>query len=258
MKSHFPNVEFLKHFFSGIVLTALFGLASASAAPINFVKNGDFSLSTGTGQIGYNTTVTDWTTGGYNFLFGEGTADTTGALSWFGSNPLYLWGANNGGAHALAESANGGSFIGADGAYGVTPIRQLIEGLTVGATYEVGFEWAAAQQFGFSGETTQHWRVNLGSDAATWQATGIYQNANHASSGWMNHTMRFTASSVSEWLSFMAVGTPVGEPPFSLLDGVKMTQVSSPQADVPEPGSLAIFLAGMGLAALFARRHRRA
>jgi hypothetical protein len=258
MNSHVASIALLKKFCSGVAFTALFGLASASAAPINLVKNGDFSISSGTGQIGYNTTVADWSTGGYNFLFGEGTADTTGALTWFGSNPLMLWGANNGGAHALAASANGGNFIGADGDYAVAPISQLIDGLIAGQTYEVSFEWAAAQQYGFSGETTEYWRVNLGSDASTWQATGIYQNANHASSGWMNHTMQFTASSASEWLTFMAVGTPEGEPPFSLLDGVTMTQVPNQLAQVPEPGSVAMFLAGLGLVALVARRRRRA
>lgn len=259
MTGHFANFASLKKLCAGLALTALCALAGAgaSAAPINLVKNGDFELAGGNGQLGYNTSVADWSSsGGYNFLFAQGTADTSGAVSWFGA-PLTLWGANNGGAHALAVSGDGGNFIGADGNYGVAPIRQLIDGLTVGQTYEVSFEWAAAQQFGFSGATTEYWRVNLGNDdAATWQATSIYQNANHGSSGWMNASMLFTASSVSEWLTFMAVGTPEGEPPFSLLDGVSMTAVER-TGEVPEPASLAMFIAGLGLIALFMRRRNR-
>jgi hypothetical protein len=48
-------------------------------------------------------------------------------------------------------------------------------------------------------------------------------------------------------LSFLAVGTPAGLPPFSLLDGVTMT------AAVPEPATWGMLAAGLGLVA-FARR----
>jgi hypothetical protein len=55
--------------------------------------------------------------------------------------------------------------------------------------------------------------------------------------GWRYTTLIFTATSTSEVLSFLAVGTPSGEPPFSLLDGVSMV--------VPEPGSLTLMLGSM-------------
>lgn len=253
MMNSLGKFAFLKTFCSALACAGMLACSGAMAAPIgiDLVKNGGFSLASGNGQIDYNTTIVNWSSGGYNFLFAEGTADTTGAVSWFGG-PLTLWGANNGGAHALASSSNGGNFIGADGDYGVAPIRQLIDGLLVGHQYEVSFEWAAAQQWGFSGETTEHWRVNLGDDAATWQATGIYSNANHASSGWMNHSMVFTATSTSEWLSFLAAGTPEGEPPFSLLDGVSMRELA--RTEVPEPASIALLAAGLGLLVLRRRR----
>ena len=257
MNRHLRNIASLKNRCSSVVLASLFALccANVAAAPVglNLVKNGDFSQTAGVGQIGFNTTVADWSTGGYNFLFAQGTADTTGAMSWF-KGPLMLWGANNGGANALASSSDGGNFIANDGAYGTSEFRQLIDGLIVGQTYELNFEWAAAQQYGFTGATTEHWRVNLGSDASTWQATSIYSNASHASSSWMNASMIFTASNVSQWLSFMAAGTPEGEPPFSLLDGVSLTALPSNEAAVPEPASLALLFAGLGLIALLLRR----
>ncbi|HWT29205.1 MAG TPA: PEP-CTERM sorting domain-containing protein, partial [Methylophilaceae bacterium] len=92
------------------------------------------------------------------------------------------------------------------------------------------------------------WRVNLGNDPSTWQATGIYTNASHSSSNWMQFSMVFTATSTSEMLSFLAAGTPSGEPPFSLLDGVSMYEV-------PEPASWLLML--LAMATIMAMRRRR-
>lgn len=252
MMFRFSNLSFTQKISTALSMATLLALTStcAIATPVNLVKNGDFEQTQGFGEIGLNATVTDWTSTGFNFIFAPGTADTTGAPGFYGS--LQLWGANNGGANALATSSNGGNFVandGAFGAYGAPIIQQTINGLKVGATYEVNFEWAAAQQFGFDGPTTEWWRVNLGSNASTTQATGIYSNASHGSSDWMHETMRFTATSTSELLSFLAVGTPEGKPPFSLLDGVTMTEV-------PEPSSWLMLFTGLGLIAALARRRR--
>jgi hypothetical protein len=249
MKHHLTIVSYAQKLCLAVAASGLlaFSCTGAQAAPVNLVKNGGFEQTTGTGQIGYNTTVDHWTSSnGYNFVFGPGEADTTGATSWFGA-PMTLWGSNNGGANPLASSANGGNFIAADGDYGQAAIQQLIEGLIIGASYVVNFEWAAAQQYGFSGETTEWWTVNLGDDPSTRQATGIYSNASHSSSGWMQVSMLFTATSTSEMLTFLAAGTPAGEPPFSLLDGVSMHQV-------PEPSSWLLMM--MALATIVAMRRK--
>ena len=252
MKFRFLSSSLTQKLSSTLVMASLLALASTSAlaTPTNLVKNGDFELTSGFGEIGLYATVTDWTSTGFNFIFAPGTAYTTGAPGFYG--PLQLWGSNNGGAKALATSHNGGNFVandGAFGAYGVPIIQQTIHGLTVGATYEVNFEWAAAQQFGFDGATTEWWRVNLGSNASTTQATGIYSNASHSSSDWMHEAMRFTAANTSEVLSFLAVGTPDGKPPFSLIDGVSMTEV-------PEPSTWLMLFTGLGLIAALARRRK--
>lgn len=235
-----------------VVMVGLFSLAATAARAdlINLVKNGSFENTTaGTGQIGFNTTVTDWTSGGYNFVFGQDEADTSGALSWFNA-PLELWGANNGGVDAMLSSADGGNFIAADGAYGVQAIEQMIEGLVIGQSYTVSFEWAAAQQYGFYGDTTEQWLVNLGLDSSTQQATNVFSNCNQCFSGWMQTSMTFTATATNELLSFLAVGTPGGEPPFSLLDGVTM------YANVPEPSSCLLVAAAMLACAIVLRRKR--
>lgn len=228
--------------------------ASAQAAPIDLISNGGFEINTGNGQVGANTTIAGWTSSGYNFLFAEGSADTTGAMSAWQNAPLMLWGAHNGGANALATSNNGGYFFGADGDYGVAPLEQVISGLTIGRTYQLNFEWAAAQQHGFYGETTEAWIVYFSGQV---QATGIHTLASQSSSGWMNETMKFTANSTTALLSFIARGTPEGMPPFSLLDGVSMTELPESN-DVPEPASWLLFGAACAAAVAGSRRRKGA
>jgi hypothetical protein len=243
--------------FNSTALAAIFGLALSfvgmSADATNLVTNGSFeTLSGGIGQIGYNgTNLTGWTNGsvggtlGYNFVYSAGSADTTGANGDSGN--VKLWGPNDGSANGFTgASPDGGNFIAADGAYQVAPISQTVSGLTSGNQYTVSFWWAGAQQSGFSGTTTEQWLVSLGAQQL---ATSVVTDANHGFTGWMYTSLTFTATGSSEVLSFLAAGTPSGEPPFSLLDGVTMVQA------VPEPGSVTLLAAGLiGLAYLVRRR----
>lgn len=234
---------------SAIILLALATLARANTSyDVNYVLNGSFSLTTnGTGQLTYNTVATDWTndnynagTDGYNFLFASGTADTTGATGADGH--LKLWGPNDGSANGLpAASPDGGNYIGADGVYEQGAITQQIVDLTLGDQYTVGFWWAGAQQDGFSGATTEWWSVTLGDQT---QQTAIVSDPNHGFTGWEYVSFNFIADAsdtVNPVLSFLAGGTPAGEPPFALLDGVNLYQT-------PEPGTYALI--GLGLVAI--------
>lgn len=254
MYTHTDVIAKLKHASLRVAAATMFLCgASAQATPINLIANGGFEFNTGNGQVGANTSIDGWSSSGYNFLFAPGTADTTGApAAWYNNAPLWLWGANNGGVTALADSANGGYIFGADGAYGVAPLTQWITGLTAGREYQLSFEWAAAQQAGFFGETTEAWIVSLGN--AT-QATGIVTNADRSSTSWMNETMTFTATGTEALLSFLSRGTPDGLPPFALLDGVSMIELPDIRA-VPEPASWLLFGAAVGAALLAARRRR--
>jgi hypothetical protein len=236
-------------------LAAIVLFASPARATQSYVINGSFETTTnGTGQLGFNTNATGWTNvvnggiDGYNFLFAPGTADTTGAIGVDGL--VKLWGPGDGSANGLpASSPDGGNYVGADGIYEVGAIQQQLAGLTVGTSYTLGFYWAGAQQSGFTGVNTEGWQVSLTGDAT--QNTAIASNTTEGFTGWMYQTFTFIAQSANPTLSFLAVGTPNGEPPFSLLDGVSFTQ------NTPEPGTYALIglgLLGIPLAARFMKK----
>ena len=223
---------------SALTLSALVNSAQAS----NLVVNGSFeSLLVDNTPSEFGTRhpaqeVTGWTTDGYNFIFTPGTADTDVAVSEFGH--LALWGPNSGSNNGLpATSPDGGNFVAMDGAFDVGALSQTIDGLTPGQDVTVSFWWAGAQQSGFSGPTTEQVTVSLGSDS---QSTVVLDNVSHGFTGWQQQSFTFTPTSTSEVLSFLAVGTPNGVPPFVLLDGVSLDA-----SDTPEPGTWALLILGV-------------
>ena len=215
-----------------------------SAQAANIVTNGGFeTTSSGPGQFDFATTATGWTStnganNAYNFIFASGTGDTTGSNGQYGN--VAFWGLANGGPDFLpASSPNGGNYVGADGAFQNGAIQQTINGLIAGDSYTLSFYWAGAQQSGFTGANTEQWQVTFGSQT---QSTVVVDNASQGFTGWMAQTFDFTASNTSQVLSFFAVGTPDGVPPFVLLDGVSLTENSSL---APEPGTLTLMLGGL-------------
>jgi hypothetical protein len=246
--------------FRSTAIAAAIGLAVSfagmAAKATNLVTNGSFEqLTGGIGQIGYNgsSLLTGWTnnssggTLGYNFVYSSGSADTTGANGVSGN--VKLWGPNDGSNNGLpASSPDGGNYIAADGAYEVAPISQTINGLTAGKQYAVSFWYAGAQQYGFNGVTTEQWLVSLGGQQLS---TSVLTDPSNGFTGWQYTTLTFTATATTETLSFLAAGTPNGEPPFSLLDGVSMSQVAA-----PEPASMAMLMTGLIAIGAVARRRR--
>jgi hypothetical protein len=221
----------------GLSAVAFLGLATSAQATLVFTNGGFETTTNGNGQLGYNTNAAGWATTGYNFLFASGTADTTGATGQYGN--LKLWGPADGSANGMpATSPDGGNFVAADGAFQIGAIQQTITGLTTGDAYTVGFWWAGAQQSGYNNATTEQWQVSLGGQT---QSTVVVSNASHGFTGWVHKTFTFTADNTSDVLSFLAVGTPNGVPPFVLLDGVTVA------AAVPEPGSWSLMAGGLAL-----------
>lgn len=233
-------------------------LPSAKAVD-EYILNGNFDDTTVgpnrqivvNGDTDRYTQLNHWTTSDNTqdliFLFSANAGATTGAQGVYYStnDPFRLW---PGISNTVGPSPQGGNYVASDGdsTYNV-PLTQSITGLSIGQQYELTFYWAAGQQRNFDGPTTERWQVSLGSET---YSTPTFSLANHDFSGWMTETMTFTATTSTSLLSFLAIGTPNGLPPFVLLDGVSMTAV-------PEPAAGALVVVGLFGCALIRRRLKK-
>jgi hypothetical protein len=237
---------------AGTALLSLVASSPAFATVTDFVQNGDFA-GAANGELSFDTTVPDWTAlaypQSYVFIWDAGTADTTGAQGVFKggpTNPVKLWGPGDGSSNGLTAS---GAIIGSSPAFHDGPIWQTLSGLTAGKPVVVTFDYAGAQQFGFSGPSQEGWAVSLGSQT---QDTALVSISSHGFSGWQSVSFTFTPTSSSEILKFMAIGSTHDDQPFALLSGVSVDPI-------PEPSTWAMMLLGFaGLAFAGYRQTRRA
>jgi len=208
---------------------------SASGNAAELVRNGSFEVTTATKKERFENRVTDWSGGSaLTFIATPGSADNGEYLSVYGPFPR--------------TSPVGGNFVLADGDPNYSSaISQTIGGLTVGETYALSFYQAAGQQLGFTGPTTERWRVTFGGQT---QLSSLFTLPQGGVGDWQKQTMTFTASATSQVLSFLAQGTPNGAPPISMLDGVSLTAV-------PETATWAMMLMGFGLVGAGARARTR-
>lgn len=237
-----------------LFLVGVAALACGTANAIDFVQNGGFENVTGitrSSEFGASYTtgqaVDGWTSASSNafnlVFFGANEsvdADTRFSPAHGGEPGQYLW--------SSPASPTGGKFLALDGDSGYNgAVTQWINGLTVGATYTLTFDWAAAQYADRSGDTTEKLQIDFGGDSFT---TETLNNASHGFNGWKSVSHTFTATSTSQLLSFLSIGTPDGLPPVALLDSVSL------QGSVPESATWAMFIAGFGLIGAAARRRR--
>jgi len=230
--------------------------------------------------------VTHWINDGinhqdFNFVFLPGQADTVGAHlpAAAGGGLFKLWGpGTNGGIQNGLQPectplpACGGNFLALDASTGsphpiVAAVSQQIHGLTPGDKYDVSFFWATAQQFDKVGNTTEELSVGLcrgenftpengchgpGEHGTQIETTETRFTPEHGALPWVKKTFTFEAVSPTEFLSFLASGTPDDQPPFVLLDSVSMRAESNV---IPEPGTW--LLLGLGFAVIAGLAHRR-
>jgi hypothetical protein len=265
---------------------ALLAALSAPALAGNLVTNGGFETNFGAGEFnqtlpgspgGQNasqpgTTANAWTVigtnssfpNGYGFIFNNANSFTTtdpgvGSFSEYAA-PVGLWG------NSADASPEGNYFYGVDSTFHPSALTQQINGLVDGNTYTLTFDYAAAQQFNYSGNTIDDWVVTLGGQTI---ATTNIDLSSHGFSGWLTETVTFTYEGTGGLLSFVNNGqggcdanfqncAPIdpgasGGPPFSLLDGVSLT------GGAPEPSTWAMMFIGFaGLAYAGLRNRRRA
>ena len=154
-------------------------------------------------------------------------------------------------------------------------IFQTVSGLTANTTYTLQFQQAAGQQVGFSGQTTEQWKVflgdgNIGVDCSTDPCTvtgttgdiemdsPLMTTASQQNTDWNNVVLSFTptaanlgagGTAVLTFLAWGDGGSTTNLPPTVFLEGVNTTPT------VPEPATLSLF--GLGLVGLGARSLRR-
>ncbi len=247
-------------------LLAVIAMATPIAANAVTVVNGDF-------QSGYTSNTefgasypggagpTGWAATGYALYFDGSNASTQNAAGQYASSGVEkLWAklpssASNGLTTNAIFGASGNHFVALDGdatAGVAASIWQTIGGLTVNDTYEVSFNWAAAQLQSRTGATTETLQVTFGGST---QTTSVLSNQSQGFVDGGLAKLSFIASSASQVLTFLSVGSPVGLPPIALLDNITVTD-KTVHASVPEPSTWAIMLTGFGALAFFARRRR--
>jgi hypothetical protein len=221
-------------------------VSTAASAATNLVVNGNFEQTTLTSKGSFQNNVTGWSGGN-----GLVSLDTPGSATTAGTGP-----GNNYAVYGpfANTSPAGGNFVQMDGDSNYSsPIYQQINGLTIGQTYTLNFYQAAGQQQGFDGATTERWAVYFTNDPSTAvaQLSDKYSLVSHGVGAWQLQTMTLTATATSEYLAFLAVGTPNGTPPTSFLDGVSLT------AAVPEPATWGMMIVGFAAMGVAARRRRQ-
>jgi hypothetical protein len=165
-------------------------------------------------------------------------------------------------------------------------IQETIVGLVAGETYDLQFQQAAGQQAGFSGDTTEQWKVFLGVGGigtncgpnpcvVTGTSGNIEDDSNLMSTpsqeitDWNNVTMTFTptaddlldattdpstgvttGNAVLTFLAWGDGGSTKNEPPTVFLEGVNTTPIPA-----PEPATLSLLGASiLGIAGIVRRR----
>jgi hypothetical protein len=246
------------------VISTCAATVPAMAGGNNLVKNGGFENVSDGADFFINvgpSTLADWTltsvASPYSGIFfatvySATGADTTGAP--YAGNYYPIYGPGDGYNNGFVDSPNGGNFVSLDGELVYRPeLSQMISGLIPNERYQLSFEWGA-DQYDDSGtrpnsaSMTQSIQASLGSQSQT--TTSVDLPA-HGFAGWFDQTFTFTATSSSESLSFIAIGTPNGLPPVALLDGVSLVEV-------PEPAAWSLMLLGVAGVGAMARRGRSA
>ena len=200
-----------------------------------------------------------------------GTAGAGGSLTYVGMQGSEGVAGGSGNVYAVYTNPGfsvtvptGTNFFQADGnpSYENT-IFQTVSGLTAGTTYTLQFQQAAGQQTGFTGDTTEQWKVflgvgGIGVDCTTnpCTVTGTANNIEEDSTlmmtpsemnvNWNSVTLSFTptaaeltgGTAVLTFLAWGDNGSTTNLPPTVFLEGVNTTPV-------PEPWTLAVLGAGL-------------
>ena len=224
-------------------LLAIYTLTTALylALPLraDMITNGNFSQTNPSSPTdgfqladGNNISLTDWDfEGTIGCLVPPGVTDTCGPHFISLYTPWF-------------SPPDNSNFVAMDADPIITPasLSQTISGLVSGELYTLSFMQAAAQFQPYNGATTEWFQVTFGSQT---QTTPVLDNPNNGFTNWVQQTMTFQATSTSQVLTFLAGGTPMGEPPTDLLADVSLTPTGAPEPSTYALVLLAIVAAGV-------------
>ena len=218
-----------------VMLASLAG-SSVNATPIT-INNPSFeAVQIPPGDSSNPANVPGWTHGG---TIGD-------ALLW------HVGYSDSGGV--VTTAGDGLQFVTLGGGTGPTlgsgSWSQAIGGFVIGASYQLDFMIApeCGPNFNLPTCRTQSVTASIQQGAPVSQLFTATNNVGSYWQSWQPESLTFTADSTNVVLTFSATVTnDVG------LDNVRITEVTAPNATVPEPGSL--LLLGSGL--ILARRRRR-
>jgi hypothetical protein len=285
----FARCAFLKFTVEGIMPTRLLKCAALAGLSL-FAYSAQADILPAT-NIGFNV-LTNPLTQNKDFFnkvgpvgWSVGTAGAGGSLTYVGVQGSEGFTGSGGNIYPVYTNPGftdtvpaGTNFFQADGNPEFeNTIFQTISGLTAGTTYDLQFQQAAGQQQGFTGDTTEQWKVFLGAggigvDCSTnpCTVTGTANNIEDDSPlmstpsqmnvNWNSVDLSFTPTAAdlsggTAILTFLAWGdggSTTNLPPTVFLEGVNTPPV------VPEPVSLALFGAAfLGFGASRLRRGKR-
>ena len=248
------------HAATNLVTNGGFDQTNLSSGQIAFLHSNNYSGFEDGSDGSYGQGVTGWTSsigGGAAFnlwYFGDGSEKTKEARTQYGELGQHP------NANYTGVSPNGGAFMILDGDPGYSgTLSQTIGGLTSGQTYTLQFYWSAGELADRTGYQTDRLDVSFGAQT---QSTETFHNSHPYTNnpnnlpgdfeGWTLETMTFKATSASQVLSFLSVGTPaMNLPPVAFLDGVSLVAV-------PEPAIWTVMVLGFGAMGASMRRRRAA
>ena len=202
---------------------ALCSLSSQASTGTELLTNGSFESATALNGDGY--------------CYGCGTIE-----GWSGASALQV-------ASTSAPWGQPGTLAGFDASFGVQVAgiqnQYTMEQSITGAGGLYTLSWYDAGRWGDQGQTYQ---VNFG--GSTIGTFGV-----NSGQGWSLNSFTFTAAAGTQLLSFVGVGGQADGTVF--LDKISLTGGAA-VSPVPEPESLVMMLAGLGVLGGVARRQRKA
>ena len=241
-------MKFVRSMLVFCAVTALVGGAPGAALAANLVQNGDFSEYT-------NFTPTDalpYTI--FSPKNGSNVVVAHWSVSFNGDNNGINWlvtpSSDNKSAVYNATGAPGGTnYVSLDGGFNYTSMSQVIQGLTVGDTYTLDFDYSYGQQVGQNGGRNDGFIVKFG--GVNVDTDGPHYYGSHVFSGWFHTTVDIVATGSTETLTFVATGSP-NVPPMTQFANITLQAPAS----VPEPSTLGLGCTALVFAGIYSLRRR--